>query len=135
MSNFITNILSLLLMVAIALIAMILVVAGFIGVGALFARYTELTLFQATIVAVPVGLGTFYLFRRVMEGPVPTQADEWDEWEEWDEDLDFEDLPPEDRRRVLQYVVELFEEEFGDDVVIQPKSQRKRRHRYTSKRR
>ena len=124
MIDFIVHILGLLVMVVIALVATTLVVAGFIGVGALFAHFTELTLFQATIVVVPVGLGAFYLFRGIIQAP---ESGEEDEWEDWDEDLDFEDLSPGERRRVLQRLVDLLEEFDAEDVVIPPKQPRKRR--------
>ncbi|MFQ5593053.1 MAG: hypothetical protein ACE5HA_02790 [Anaerolineae bacterium] len=124
MIDFIAHILALLLMAVIALVATMLVVAGFIGVGALFAHFTELTLFQATVVAVPVGLGVFYLFRGIMQ--VPGSSEE-DEWEYWDEDLEFEDLSPQERRRVLQRLVDLLEEFDAEDVAIPPKQPRKRR--------
>jgi hypothetical protein len=124
MIDFIVHILALLLMAVIALVATTLVVAGFIGVGALFAHFTELTLFQATIVAVPVGLGAFYLFRGIMQVP---ESSEEDGWEDWDEDLDLEDLSPEERRRVLQQLVDLLEEFDGEDVIVPPRRPRKRR--------
>lgn len=104
MVNFITSILSLLLMVLIALIAATVVISGFIGVGALFARFTELTLFQATVVAVPVGIAVLYLLGRIMNLPVTTWAEEWDEKDDWDEELELEDLPPEERCRVLRSI-------------------------------
>ncbi|MFQ5340591.1 MAG: hypothetical protein ACE5F6_03495 [Anaerolineae bacterium] len=125
MINFLGSILLLLLMVAITLFATVLVVAGFMGVGALFARYTELTLFQATLVTVPVGMAALYLFARIMNFPNSTAGD--DEWEDWDEDLEFEDLSPGERRRVLQRLVDLLEEFDAEDVVIPPKQPRKRR--------
>lgn len=136
MSNFIISILVALLMIAVALFATTLVVAGFIGVGVLFARFTELTLFQATIVTVPVGLGVFYLFRQILQLPGTADEDEWDEWDEWedwDADLDFEDLPAEARRRLIrrlkEFVEELEELEAQDDVEVEARPRRQRRRR------
>ena len=125
MINFLGSILLLLLMAVITLVATVLIVAGFMGVGALFARYTELTLFQATLVTMPVGMAALYLFARIVNFPISTAED--DEWEDWDEDLEFEDLSPGERRRVLQRLVDLLEEFDAEDVVIPPKQPRKRR--------
>ncbi len=128
MASFLGVVFLLLLMAVVAFVITALAVAGFVGVGALFARYTELTLFQATLVSVPIGLVVVYLLNKVADYPVPPYAE--DEWDEWDEDLDFEDFPPEQRMRVLQSLVEFLEEEFGaEDVVIQTKPPRGRPRR------
>lgn len=131
MGDFIGGVVFLLVMVAITLVATVLVVTGFIGVGALFARYTELTLFQATVITVPVGMAALYMLRRTLEVPPSPyqQEDEWDEWDEWDEDIDFEDLSPEERRQLLLELVEWLREHDPDVVVEPPKSHRSRRRR------
>ncbi|MBS1253197.1 MAG: hypothetical protein MAG451_02246 [Anaerolineales bacterium] len=131
MAEFLGVVFILLLAAVIVFVVTVLAVAGFVGVGALIARFTELTLFQATLVSVPIGMVVVYLLNKVADYPVsPYAEDEWDEWDEWDEDLDFEDFPPEQRMRVLRKLVEFLEEEFGtDDVVIQTKPPRGRPRR------
>lgn len=123
--------LSLLFLFVIVLVGTVVVVAGFIGMGAVFARFTELTLFQATIVTMPVGAAALYLFGRLISSPsfpIQNQEGEWDEWDEWDEELELEDLPPEARRKVLRYIAQFLEEaEAG--VTVGPRSRSKRRRR------
>ena len=125
--NIVVTILVVLLIVAGTLIVTLLVAAGFVGVGALLARFTELTLFQATIVVVPVGLGLLYVVKWVLEiAPLSTEDDDWDDW---DEDLDFEDLPPETRRILLRSFAASLGELDDEEDVVQLKPVRRRRRR------
>lgn len=129
MTDLITSLLTLLLVIVLVLVVTMVTMAGFLGVGAIFARFTELTLFQATIIAAFMGFGTFYVLNQIMRIPVYNEEDEWDEWDEWEDELDFEGLSPAEQRKVRRFIKELLEEEFGaENVVIEPKSQR-RRHR------
>lgn len=120
MTDFLSGLLMLVVMALIALVVTAFALVGFVGVGAIFARFTELTLFQATLLTLPVGMAILYLLGRTTGLPVAPQEnewDEWDEWEEWDEDVDFEDLPPSERRRILAYVVDLIEELDGLSLI------------------
>ena len=131
MAEIVSGLLFLIVIAAIALIVTVVAMAGFVGVGALFARYTELTIFQATLMAVPIGMVVFYLLGRISNLPAtPYEQDEWDEWDEFDEELEFEDLSPEERQRALESLVEYLREEYGvEDIMIQPKPSQGRRRR------
>jgi uncharacterized membrane protein len=135
MRDFVITVVTLLVLALIALVATALVVASFIGVGAVFARFTELTLFEATIVVMPVGAAALYLFARLIsllpvgQADRAEERDEEDEGEDWDEDLEFEDLPPETRRKALEYLVERLEEVDSAEPEVQPRRARGRRRR------
>ncbi len=64
-----------------------------------------------------------------MNLPVTTRAEEWDEEEDWDEELELEDLPPEERRRVLRSIAKYLDEVEEQGLEPEPPVRRKRRRR------
>ncbi len=82
-----------LIIVLVALLVAALGAVGVAAIGWLLSRWFDLTQWQGSLIALPIGLGIGYAVYRMTTASPTYSEPEWVEWEEPDEEEDPSDPP------------------------------------------
>jgi len=77
--------LGVLILLAVA-VAIFLLSLGFVGMGWLLSRLLPLSLFEASVIALLLGLGLAYVIGQIFSIPVSDHDEDWEDEEDWDEE-------------------------------------------------